>query len=91
MSDLTRVLARVVMDLLISIELADDDVIDPDDAVKLTEGASGDLRVWTENASEADRQELIRLFREIAAEQEVPERRELALRFPEAIGLVAED
>ncbi|MFJ8634511.1 hypothetical protein [Streptomyces sp. NPDC093568] len=87
---LIRVLAKAAMDLLLLMELADDDIIDPDDAVKITEWASGDLRAGLDQASEEDRQELIGLFRDFAAAEEDPERRELALEFPEAMGLVPE-
>lgn len=88
---LDRVLAEAVMDVLNGLESADDDTIDEDDAVKFTEWYSGDLRIGMEQAPEEDRQHLIRLFREIAADEEDPERKELALDFPEAMGLVTED
>lgn len=88
---ITRVLAEAVMDLVVVLELADEDVIDSDDAVRITEWATGDLRAGLDQASEVDRQELIGLFRDIAEAEEDPERRELALEFPEAMGLVPED
>ena len=91
MTDLNRALAKAVMDLVISIELTDDEDIDPDVATKITEPVGGLLRDALDNASEKDRQAMIRLFREIATEEGVPERRELALEFPEAMCLVPED
>ncbi|MEU2783036.1 MULTISPECIES: hypothetical protein [unclassified Streptomyces] len=86
-----HVLAKAVMDLLLAIELADDDVIDPDDAVKVTEWAAADLQAGMARASEEDRHQLIGHFRAIAASEEDPERRDLALEFPEAMGLMPED
>ncbi|GAA4300834.1 hypothetical protein GCM10023086_16510 [Streptomyces venetus] len=91
MTALDRALAKAVMDLVISIELTDDEDIDPDVATQITEPVGGFLREALDNASEEDRQAVIGLFREIAAEEGIPERRELALQFPEAMCLVPED
>ncbi|MFF4089878.1 hypothetical protein ACFYY9_23855 [Streptomyces nigra] len=86
-----RVLAEAVMNLLLAIELADDDVIDPDDAVKVGEWAAAGLQTGLDQASEEDRHALIDHFRAIAETEEDPERRDLALEFPEAMGLLPED
>ncbi|MGW1558504.1 hypothetical protein ACWCQ1_18560 [Streptomyces sp. NPDC002144] len=37
------------------------------------------------------REQLVRLFREVAQDEDNPERRAMAEEFPEAIGLVEED
>jgi hypothetical protein len=84
MSNADRVLARAVMELIISIELTDDEDIDPDVATTIVEPVGYLLN----NVSDAVRQELVRLFREVAEEEENPERRPMALEFPEAMGLV---
>ena len=85
MTSVDRVLAKAVMELVISIEMTDDEEIDPDVSTAIVEpvgyllnSVSGDVR-----------QELIALFREVAAEEENPVRRAMADEFPEAIGLVA--
>ncbi|REF00467.1 hypothetical protein [Thermomonospora umbrina] len=72
------------MELIISIELSDDDDIDPDVATTITEPVGYLLNT----VSEEVRQALIDLFREVATEEEVPDRRAMAMQFPEAIGLV---
>lgn len=82
-----RVLAKAVMELVISIEMTDDEEIDPDVSTAIIEpvgyllnSVSGDVR-----------QELISLFREVAAEEENPERRAMADEFSEAMGLVVSE
>ncbi|MEU1536228.1 hypothetical protein [Streptomyces fagopyri] len=90
-ASVTRALAKAVMDVLNSIELADEDIIDDDDAVEITEWVSGNLNTALAKRPEAERQELIRMLREIADTEEDPERRELALQFPEALGLIPEE
>ncbi|MFE4997709.1 hypothetical protein ACFRH4_41550 [Streptomyces mirabilis] len=88
---ITRSLAKAVMDILNAIELADEDIIDDDDAVKIIEWVSGNLNNALAKRPEEDRQELVRLLCDIAGEEQDPERRELALQFPEAVGLVPEE
>ncbi|MGN9783081.1 hypothetical protein ACTMTF_16735 [Nonomuraea sp. ZG12] len=85
MTDVDRVLAKAVMDLVISIELTDDEDIDPDVATTLTEPVGYLLN----SLPEEDRQTLAALFREVAEEEQGAERRALAMDFPEAMGLVA--
>jgi hypothetical protein len=82
-----RVLAKAVMELIISIELTEDEEIDPDVATTIVEPVGFLLNGVPEDA----REELVRLFREVAEDEENPERRAMADEFPEAIGLVAED
>jgi hypothetical protein len=72
------------MELIISIELTDDDDIDPDVATTIVEPVGYLLN----NVPDDIRQELVRLFREVAEEEEVPDRRVMAVEFPEAMGLV---
>ncbi|MER6093400.1 hypothetical protein [Streptomyces bluensis] len=87
MTGVDRVLAKAVMELIISIELTDDEDIDPDIATTIVEPVGYLLN----NVSSDVRQELIRLFREVAEEEEGPERRSMATEFPEAMGLVASE
>jgi hypothetical protein len=82
-----RVLAKAVMELIISIELTEDEEIDPDVATTIVEPVGFLLNDVPEDA----RAELVRLFREVAEDEENPERRAMADEFPEAIGLVVED
>jgi hypothetical protein len=79
------------MDIFHAIELADEDTIDDDDAVEITEWVSGNLNNALAKRPEEDRQELVRLLCDIAGEEQDPERRELALQFLEAVGLVPEE
>jgi hypothetical protein len=73
----TQVLAAAYVALLGSLELADENTVEDDDAVKIT-------RAWTENllrrldeAPVEDRQELIRLFHEVAYEETDPTYKEV--------------
>jgi hypothetical protein len=82
-----RVLAKAVMELIISIELTEDEEIDPDVATTIVEPVGFLLTDVPEDA----REQLVRLFREVAQDEDNPERRAMADEFPEAIGLVEED
>jgi len=82
-----RVLAKAVMELIISIELTEDEEIDPDVATTIVEPVGFLLTDVPEDA----REKLVRLFREVAQDEENPERRAMADEFPEAIGLVDEE
>ncbi|MFF7241477.1 hypothetical protein [Streptomyces collinus] len=84
----SQVLVAAFMALLGSIELADEDTVDDDDAVRITEAWAGTLLRRLERAPDEDRRELIRLFREAAREETDPAYRAFAAGFPEAIGLV---
>lgn len=83
------VLAAAYTALLGSIELADEETVGHDDAVKITEAWKGTLLRRLDQAPDEDRQELIRLFRETAREETDPAHKAFASGFPEAIGLVA--
>ncbi|MFF4545973.1 hypothetical protein ACFY1J_17280 [Streptomyces sp. NPDC001406] len=85
-----QVLAAAYAALLGSIELADEDTVDDDDAVKITEAWTGTLLRRMGQAPDEDRQELIRLFREAACEETDSAYMAFASGFPEAIGLVEE-
>ncbi|MFE7413808.1 hypothetical protein [Streptomyces laurentii] len=84
MTSVDRVLAKAVMDLVISIEMTDDEDIDPDVSTAIVEPVGFLLN----NVSDEIRQQLVRLFRELAEEEELPDRQSMALEFPEAMGLV---
>jgi hypothetical protein len=83
-SSVEKLLARAVMDLMISIELTDDDDIDPDVATAITEPVG---YLLNETPAEV-REHLIGLFRDVAQEEQLPARRALAAEFPEALGLI---
>ncbi|MEU3334595.1 hypothetical protein [Streptomyces sp. NPDC006668] len=87
MTSVERVLAKAVMELIISIELTEDEEIDPDVATTIVEPVGFLLTDVPEDA----REQLVRLFREVAQDEDNPERRAMAEEFPEAIGLVEED
>ncbi|MER5340534.1 hypothetical protein [Streptomyces mirabilis] len=86
----SQVLAAAYMAVLGSIELADEDTVDDDEAVKITEAWTGTLLRRLDQAPDEDRQELIHLFREAAREETDPAHKAFASGFPEAIGLVEE-
>jgi hypothetical protein len=81
------VLAKAVLELVVSIELTDDDDIDPDVSTSIVEPVAHLLT----DVSDDVRQELVRLFHAAARQEENPERRTIAEEFPEAIGLVDTD
>jgi hypothetical protein len=84
----SQVLAAAYMALLGSIELAEADTVDDDDAVRITEAWTGTLLRRMDQAPDEDREELVRLFREAAREETDPAHKAFASDFPEAIGLV---
>ncbi|GGU44059.1 hypothetical protein [Streptomyces violascens] len=85
-----QVLAAAYLALLGSLELADEDTIDTDDAVKITETWTGTLRRRLDDAPAEDRQELIRLFNEAAGEETDPAVKAFASGLPVAVGLAEE-
>ncbi|NEA63824.1 hypothetical protein [Streptomyces sp. SID12488] len=84
----SQVLVAAYLALLGSIELADEDTVDEDAAVKITEAWTGTLLRRLDEAPDEDRQELVRLFREAAREETNSAHKTFASGFPEAIGLV---
>lgn len=86
----TRVLAAACVALLGSLELADEETIAHDDAVKITEARTGTLRRRLDDAPAEDRQELIRLLHEAACEETDPAYKAFASGLPAAVGLAEE-
>ncbi|MGP4094286.1 hypothetical protein [Nonomuraea sp. KM90] len=84
---LVRTLAELVMDLAWFLEGSDDEVVDPDDAVKQLEWISYRLC----QLSAGDRSKLIALIRERAESESDPAFREFLQESPEALGLLDED
>ncbi|MER7492135.1 hypothetical protein ABT033_05700 [Streptomyces pharetrae] len=81
---LTRALAEALVEVLWFVEGCEDDQMDPDDAVKVLEGAAhlmGGLSV-------DQRGELLDLLGEMVEEEADPDRREFLEDFPEGFGLV---
>ncbi|MDQ1012238.1 uncharacterized protein (TIGR03083 family) [Streptomyces sp. V4I23] len=84
MSDaLLNTLAEALADVVISIDTCDDDVLDPDTAVKWLE-TTGSL---LDRLPPADRRELARLFRRTARRYAEGARRDELLRIPDGFGL----
>lgn len=84
MTNVERILARVFMEVLVSIDLSDDDDIDPDVATGILEPVAALLR----NGEIEDQQAIAELLRECAEEESDPERRATALDLPAALGLL---
>jgi len=82
-TELERILAKALMDLIISIDLSDDDDIDPDVVTKLLEPIAADLN----HIGAEPKTALIALLTGLAEEETDPQRRMIALDFPSAIGL----
>ncbi|MFJ8441387.1 hypothetical protein [Kitasatospora griseola] len=80
---LLSALAGVVVDLVRSLDECDDDVVDPDYAVKLLEGAS-----WTlTRLPREQRDRLLRVLSDLAEAEPSPQQREFLASFPFATGL----
>jgi hypothetical protein len=81
---LTHALAEALVDVLWFVEGCEDEQMDPDDAVRVLEGAAhlmGQL-------SHEQRGELLDLLGTMAVEEADPRRREFLEDFPEGFGLV---
>ncbi|MFI5758760.1 hypothetical protein [Streptomyces sp. NPDC051569] len=85
--DVNKVLVRAFVSVVVSIDLTDDEDIDPDIATDILEPAAALFR----NLSEEGRREVTSLVLECAELEENPERRSVILELPEAIGLLGED
>ncbi|MET9593128.1 hypothetical protein ABZY45_19615 [Streptomyces sp. NPDC006516] len=85
--DVNKVLVHAFVSLVVSIDLTDDEDIDPDIATDILEPAAALFR----DLSEEGRREVTSLVLECAELEENPERRRVILGLPEAIGLLDED
>ena len=85
--DVNKVLIRAFVSVVVSIDLADDEDIDPDIATDILEPAAALFR----DLSEEGRREVISLILECAELEENSERKRAILGLPEAIGLLEED
>lgn len=83
---LTRVLAEALVDVLWFIDGSEDEQMDPDDAVKVLEGVGHVVSTLPND----QRQELIELVGEMAADETNPSRREFLEEFPEGFGLIGD-
>jgi hypothetical protein len=83
MTNLEHILAKAFMHLVVSIDLTDDDDIDPDVATSLLEPVAALLQ----DVAEDDRRALIDLFTECAQDEQDPDRRMTADDLPGALGL----
>ncbi|MFG2250975.1 hypothetical protein [Spirillospora sp. NPDC048823] len=84
MTSVERVLAKVIMEMVVSIDLSDDENIDPDVAASILEPVAALLQT----APIEDRQAIVELLRDCAEEEQNLERRTTALDLPEALGLL---
>jgi hypothetical protein len=84
LTNLERVLGRAFMEIVISIDLSDDEDIDPDVATGLLEPVAALLQ----RTSGEDRRALVDLLTECAEEETVSERRMTAADLPGALGLI---
>ncbi|MYZ36308.1 MULTISPECIES: hypothetical protein [unclassified Streptomyces] len=84
--DVSKVLVRAFVSVAISIDLTDDEDIDPDIATDILEPAAALFR----DLSEEGRREVTSLILECAELEENPERKRAILGLPEAIGLLDE-
>ncbi|GAA3132798.1 hypothetical protein [Streptomyces echinatus] len=85
-----ELLAAAYVALLGSIELAEADLIDDEHAARITEAWTGTLRRRLEPVPDEDRQELVRLFRQVAREESDPGGKAFAAGFQKVIGVVEE-
>lgn len=85
--DVNKVLIRAFVSVVVSIDLTDDEDIDPDIATDILEPAAALFR----DLSEEGRREVISLILECAELEENSERKRAILGLPEAIGLLEED
>ncbi|WP_256923806.1 MULTISPECIES: hypothetical protein [unclassified Streptomyces] len=81
---LTRVLVEVLVDVLWFIDGSENEQMDQDDAVKVTEGVAHVVSTLPGD----QQQELIALLGEMTAAEADPARREFLEGFPEGFGLI---
>ncbi|GAA2425440.1 hypothetical protein [Streptomyces glaucus] len=81
---LTRALAEALVDLAWFVESADDEHMDPDDAVKALEGVAAVV----DRLSDSQRAEFQQLIEAMTAAETDPGRREFLEEFPDGFGLV---
>ncbi|MCM2514667.1 hypothetical protein NC658_15540 [Streptomyces griseoincarnatus] len=84
--DVNKVLVRAFVSVVVSIDLTDDEDIDPDIATDILEPTAALFR----DLSEVGRREVTSLILECAELEENPERQRAILGLPEAIGLLGE-
>jgi hypothetical protein len=84
---LEQTLVDALTSIIASIELTDDDDLDPDVATDITEPVAAMLQDMTAD----DRRRLAELSAHSAEAETNPERRELIEQFPEAYGLIEEE
>lgn len=85
--DVSKVLVRAFVSLAVSIELTDDEDIDPDIAADILEPTVAPFR----DLSEEGRREVTSLILECAEPEQNRERKKVILGLPEAIGLLDDD
>ncbi|WP_030397626.1 hypothetical protein [Kitasatospora purpeofusca] len=84
--NVNQVLARAFASVVVSIDLTDDDDIDPDIATDILELAAAFFR----DLSEEGRREATSLILQCAEMEDKPERKRAILELPEAIGILDE-
>jgi hypothetical protein len=79
-----RYLAKALASVVASIQLTDDEDLDPDVATSILEPVGAIFRDMTDD----ERQKLSELVRQCADSETNPNRRQIILDFPEAFGLL---
>jgi hypothetical protein len=80
---ISKELAKATVNVAIFFEDAEEDVLDPDAAIQVTEHFASDLR----KMNDSDRSALIQRLKEVSAEYGDAARREFVFGLPEALGL----
>jgi hypothetical protein len=80
------VLIRALANMLVAIELADDDAVDPETAAQLLDDLAADL----EDLSDEDAHRVLTELHALAAAEPDPDRRAILVDLPDDLGLSAE-
>lgn len=81
-----EILVRAIVEIVASIELSDDEVINPDTASALL----GDMVAILDGLSDDDRFRVAEIIRVVAATERDSRRRSVMLDLPEGLGLIDE-
>jgi hypothetical protein len=84
---MNETLVRAIIELIASMELTSDEVLDPDVVTGLLEDFSAAL----EELSGRDRRRLVRIVQEMADSERNPERKSVLADLPEGLGITDDD
>lgn len=80
---MNAIIARALIELLVSLELSDEEAVSVEASAALAEDAATSLGAL----SDTDRAELISIITQVAEEAEDEDRRQVLLDLPEGLGL----